>query len=43
MRDWNDDGEIDEFDDVYYMENVDPYYNDSSNNLDLDVDDDFDD
>ena len=43
MRDWDHDGDQDYWDDVYYLENVDPYYNKSSDSFDLDDDDDDDD
>ena len=40
MRDWNNDGKEDVWDDIYYMENIDRYYNDSSGNAsDYDLDD----
>ncbi len=42
MRDWDHDGDQDYWDDVYYLENVDPYYNNDNPIYDNDINDDFD-
>ena len=42
MRDSDHDGDQDYWDDVYYLENVDPYYNNDNPIYDNDINDDFD-